>query len=68
VLLYIRLLWLSPLHDLTKISEMAEPESSATLNIGQEPEPELAPPDLEVRSIFDGKPTDIDYALSGPGR
>jgi hypothetical protein len=42
---------------------MAEPESSATTNIGQEPE--LAPIDPEVRSIFDGRLTDTDYALSG---
>jgi hypothetical protein len=45
------------------IYEMAEPESSATTNVGQEPEP--TPIDPEVRSIFDGRPTDTDYALSG---
>jgi hypothetical protein len=45
------------------IYEMAEPESSATTNVGQEPE--LAPIDPEVRSIFDGRLADTDYALSG---
>jgi len=47
----------------SNLYEMAEPESSATTNVGQEPEP--APIDPEVKASLTARPTYTDYALSG---